>query len=744
MKNVLFLLLALCLQANAQDSLQYLSWTDGAACYQIEELNDYLYTGNGNTFKVFDASGTPPYPEVYSYKFLSTISDIVIIGNELYMAVNHSGLYKWDISTPTAPSIVASYETTSFDDAAWDISFYGSDTLFVTYKKQVAIFRDLGTSFSLETTFAPQVGNSIVKGGAINDTLYAYTQQLGGATDGIYIVDARDLTPYGFHYQSFAEPEDVMFGELNPHLLHVLGGSQNITIPWDPRGLFYTLDVTNPTSPSLLFIDTLTTIPGLGMALPVNADMRNDTIFIATTAAQDINYAWPDPATGHVYIYDLTDEASINLINTVYAGLWHFDLALHGNLMQVASEWYGIETIDISDIFNEVALGKTLTGGWNWGTGVKGDTMVVCNGGYGFKVFDITDPRTPIWTNVNYDSNFVKNAVFSEDGQYLYAFFLTNDAVRVYETANYTQVGGGLLNQGHERLHRYNNLLVVHDQPTIGIERINFIDISSPLVPVVDSSMNYNCNDYVVRDDGLMFVTNNDTISVWDLSNNYQSIASVNPLWFEIPGTITEHDDTVFVYITNVGLVRYLWNGSNLTQDAVVPLPYGAPDYMASDGYGLYICYHEYGLYAYDKATMMETGYYMHGLEFMYGNVWGPQDLFCDNGLIFLVEWFGQTTILSNDNGMLVSLNTPTAKEAELTIFPNPTLNLATISFSNPHSSEVLIIVHDANGRLVFSQSSTGNALILDAANWNSGTYIVSVQKPNTTTSATLVVGTHY
>jgi len=188
--------------------------------------------------------------------------------------------------------------------------------------------------------------------------------QLGGNTDGVYIHDARDLSFISYFQQTYCDPEEVLFGQ-NTELLHVLGGTASTTNPADPKGVVYSLDMTDPFNPTLVFLDTLNTIWGLGISNPRNAVIKNDTLYVATTAAFDVNWQFPDPAAGHVYVYDVSDTSNLNLITTIYAGLWHFDVDIQDTILYVASEWYGVQTMGIGDIFNATELGLTLKLGFH-------------------------------------------------------------------------------------------------------------------------------------------------------------------------------------------------------------------------------------------------------------------------------------------------------------------------------------------------------------------------------------------
>ena len=137
------------------------------------------------------------------------------------------------------------------------MAFYG-DSIFVTYKTSMAIFyfNASSNSLSLVNKFAYQTGVSFVRGVDIKNNLLAFTTAYGANSQtGIHIWDISTMTELSFYEQDFADPENVLFSQ-NVPLLNVLGGTES----WqngNPKGLFYSLDITDPQAPSVVHSDTL-------------------------------------------------------------------------------------------------------------------------------------------------------------------------------------------------------------------------------------------------------------------------------------------------------------------------------------------------------------------------------------------------------------------------------------------------------------------------------------------------------
>ena len=726
--------------ATAQDSLRQLASTTGAACFDILYFNNHLFTGNGNTLEVFDATNPEivPYNMVFEHWFVSNIDEMERRGNMLYIAANHAGLSKWDISNPTSPQLITTYFPDSLSHAAFDISFYG-DSLLVCYKKSVAVFFDHGSWFELLSKFAFQSGNGQVRGGDVKDSLFAMVLSLGGNTDGVYVFDVRNLAQLSFFPQTFCDPEDVVFGQNTP-LLHVLGGTQSNTNPFNPYGCFYSLNLSIPTQPTLAFYDTVKTIFGLGISAPMKAEVKHDTIYVATQAAMKPDWQFPDPAYGQVYVYDATDENNVQFITPVWGGLWHFDVALQDHYLQVASEWYGVQTMDISDLDDAVYIGRTPTGGWNWGSDANDEKLVVAGGGYGFKVFDITDPSNPVLEIIrNPDSNFCKNIEISQDGQYIFGYYLTNEGMRVYDINNPTTVLAAVpANHGDRDTWKWNDKLISLNKPTLGAQSVHVIDVANPLAPFKDTSFNYNSNDLLVDENGLLFLTKNTAIEVFDIANNFALVASQPGQVFQNFKTMAKYHDSLFVYVTNRGLVRYIFSNQVFVEDTVISLPFGEPQFMAADRYGLYLSSLTNGLFSFNKKSLAQTGYYRHSMEFVHEHVWGVQDLFCENELIFLVEFFGQTTILTHKNGQLNPVS-----EDQFAHWPPPPrvvqlpgIPVTRIWFRKTGTGETNGRLFDSSGRLVKTLKTETNHFDLPQSSQAPGVYFFEIspqgQSPQT------------
>lgn len=694
MKKAIFIFLSL-LSINLfpQNSLQFLSATTGAACQSIKYYNNYVFTGTGSTLRSYYAGSGAiiPFDTVFEYRYTSEIIRMYLNSHYLYVAANYDGMTKWDISNPALPVKIFDIAVDSAGMATQGIAIKG-DTIFLAQQAKVTAYKDYGSSYSKIASFgyAPIAG--LVSGIAVKGNLLAYTVWQAGGQNGVYLYNANNFSFISFTQQSGFLTENVIWGK-NNNLLHVMGGT-NTT-----NGHFYTLDVSNPFSPLMIFTDTVIGLPlGASMALPYNAENINDTIYVAN---------WGGLKPGNlsncfVRVYDATNPANVHLLTYINAGLWHFDMTVHYHKMYIASEWYGIKTLDITDIMNPVDEGNTLTGGWNLSSDAYGNYMTVADEGYGFKLYDISDIHHPVVLKINNDPGFCRHADFSDNGDYIYTANMTTQGLRVYKRDSLIQTGyiqpavcnGRFIVHGNRIFSKLDNKLLI-------------INASNPYSPFVDSTINMTYNDMAMANN-VLYITTNDSIAAYDVAgNNFNEIAKVSMIANQNAEMIAAYNNKIYVYIINKGLTRYMLHFNNpsysLNEEFSAAQVNDAPAYIAADTFGVYLAYRLEGLYALNKQTFAQTGYYRGGLDYRkYTNMYGVQDLFCKDNKIFLAEYFAQTTILTNDTSSY-GISHYKAFDNNEYIFPNPSTGRIYFHLAETGSKGISFYIYDMTGRLVKS-----------------------------------------
>ena len=732
----LFSLLLTCvLPFYAQQHFDPLSSISGAASYALAYRNGYLYSGEGNTLSIYDARpGTlPPYERINRQRFRSFIDDLVIEDNTLYVCANTDGLYAFDISSPAQPALMATWKPSQLNEAVYDVAVL-DDTLFIANKTKLTVLRRSGNSYiRVMDLFTLTNAFSRIRGCAIKDGLLAFTvatmSVFASPLDGIYLFDAESLSQLSFWPEPYGDAEEVHFGQENS-LLHVMGGGQftsSLPFPFsDPRGHYYVLDISVPTMPKDVFHDTIAGITGLGDTQLFDAALRNDTIYIATRTGDDQIF----PVDGNVFVYDARKADSISLITDISVGLLHFDVALQGELMHVASEWFGIRTIDIQDILIPIDLGDTRTGGWCTETDIHGDLMVQANEGYGTQLFSIADRRNPVLIgyhdNVGQGFNF--NARFSADGDYIYATYLegaTLNEFRVLETATMQEVGALNFFTGYEHCFVYEDRFISYAKRIIGQSYITLVNVSNPLVPQLITTKTMNVEDMQVTSSGLLWVCRTDSLLIYDISDVIgfkDAIAAAGDPFRRI----ANHGDTVVAY-RDSGLVTYYYDtgSENIEQlNTLGPLSNGIPTHLAMDGKAIYTGYTEYGLFAVDRNSGAELDSYRTGLDFIFPQWWPLENVQVFDDLIVLTEYFGQTTLLTFEDTTTDVFDMHPSPDMRFEILPNPADE--SVRIVNPHGGSFTLRVLDVRGIQTFAQDfrEEDNTLCID---WLPGVYFVHV-----------------
>ncbi|MBI5218292.1 MAG: T9SS type A sorting domain-containing protein [Bacteroidia bacterium] len=722
MKKILLLILVLLFTKPIfpQNNLQFLSATTGAACHAIKYYNGYVLTGTGSTLRSYYVGAGVPFNYGFEYRYESQIIRMSIKDHFLFVCANYDGLTKWDISNPANPVKIYDLLPDSAGMATQGIAFKG-DTLFIAQLSKVSVYKDNGSSFSKIADFGyAQPSAWSVTGVDAKGNLCAYTVfSVWPNKNGVYLYNSNSFSFISYYQQTFCYSENVIWGK-NNNLLHVMGGTNST------NGYFYTLNVSNPASPQKIFADTVLGAPfGLAMALPYNAENHNDTLYVATWGGLK-----PNAGFNYCYmrVYDATNPANVHLLTYIPAGLWHFDMTIHHPYIYVASEWYGIKTFNISDIMNPVDMGNTVTGGWNHYADNFGNWLAVSNEGYGFKLYDITNPMNPVLYDTSQYKGFCFRTKFSADGEYIFACYGTYHGMRVFRRDGLEKIS--IIQQAvcKQRFELYQDR--IYSQLD---NKINIIDVADPYNPAVDTSITFTINDMMVSN-GILYISNNTGIYAMNITNhNFQQVASVTLAGNQDATALTAYNNELFVFVSNKGLVKYHLNFDGFTysfvEDTYIALTNGVPNFMAADTFGVYLSYRTKGLFALNRQTLAQTGYYRTGLDYrLYTDQYGVQNLFCKNNLIFLSEYQCQTSILSNDNNFSSVPETKTNYAEELvTIYPNPSGSSVKISIN----SEIIgnnfeYKIYDATGKIIKSQILNLKSQII-LIGLNSGLYFLEI-----------------
>jgi hypothetical protein len=737
--------------AFAQSPLNPLASTDGGSSFEVCLNGNFLYVGAANTLEVYPVSGPNHTPGAITFKLRlpSNIDQILVHNGYLYVCANHAGLWKFDLqATPATPSFVKKYVPASIDESIYDVAFHG-DSLVVAAKNYVQLLLDTGNVISFNRTIASYVHTtSRVHGVDIKGNLLAYTVNnfLVPAGRTVHLVNLNNLVQLDEYLCILGDPWEVYFGE-NTNLLHVIGGN-----PQSLEAFYFALDYTNPNALQQVFQDIIPRFP-LGIAIAMSADLVNDTLYVATQGGRSLQTPYIDC---RAYVYDATLPNNIQLIGDVYGGLYHFDLAVDAltRTMYVASEWYGVLTVDIHDLNNEISLSRTQTGGWCHGSAFAQNRLVEASEGYGVRLYDLSVRQSPQWIAEDTARGFCRAISMSDDGNFVYAWYLTNKRLRVFDGTNLNQLGdttyvGGLLGVDDITKSRTwgNYVAAIEDETSIfqsgNDTYILVADVSDPSEPLIKWRWHQRgLVDLSFLPSGVLATLSYDSLYLFDP-------ATMTVLDVEAPTVgsfkaMTYSQDTLYVFagsLSQKGIERFFYDSLNRTLTYVGQTPYYITQenpriFMATNDTVLYVAATLDSLKALElHPPHAQLAIYDHAADYFYNHVWGVTDLYYAQGLLVLNEYMGQSTWFGTPS--LVAVDEAVEAEAVI-MFPNPAATEFVLRLGLPGAAQV--DVYDVQGRKVFVSKNYRDGTPIAIQEWPVGVYFVVASRGNFRWSGKLMV----
>ncbi len=718
--------------------INVLGTTDGGAAYEICYHDDFLYVGAANTLEVFSLDSLTHTPQALLYKkrLLSNIDQLIIRDGHLYVCANHDGLYKFNLSDPAQPLEVFHYHPEDLTKSIYDIAFYG-DTLIIAAKTVVQFLYNDGNTIKYLATLASYGEDARIRGLDSKGSLLAYTVGFTQASidDGIYLYDLQSKTHLDYYSQTISDPLEVYFGQEND-LLHVMGGTINSTLF---NGYYYVLNYSDQNNLQLIFQDTILGFAPLGsISAPMSAKLIHDTIYIATQGGGP--KVTTPTYSGQVYVYDATNPQSIQFVEDLYGGLYHFDIDIDpiSQTMYVASEWYGVLTVDITNLEQELDLGLTLTGGWCHGSAMANNKLVEANEGYGIRLFDLSDVADPRLIAEDVAVGFCRAISFSEFGDYVYGWNLTGDGLRIFDGNTLDPISSVevplLLKTDFKASQQYNGTLAVILEQFIGPDQIIIADVHLPESPKITFNRNKsNLEDILFGSNGDLFVCARDSIIVFN-PQSMEIITTVTPpLGLLQPfKAFTLCNDTLYVYYGGLGegIARYSFDSMSNDLEFIDATPY---DMKAELNGRVFLVGNDSIIFiasSIDSLKLLKKyppfnviGIYNHGGDFIYNNIWGLQDLYFQDDLLVLNEYMGQTTILGSTQHSGID-GTITVNQ-ELLIYPNPTDSQINIEISKVRPR--VIELFNMRGQQLYVSENGAQNISIDVSSFVPGTYLVRV-----------------
>jgi hypothetical protein len=430
-----------------------LSSSAGALAHQFsEDFSTKLYCDSLNTTAWWDTVAG----EIKLYPFELTLAgseassgarEVVVDGDYAYVAAYVSGLRVVDVSDPTSPTLVGSYNTTGLsrgvavsgnyayvaDDGAGgvqviDISNPSSPLRVGSYDTRgyasgIAVAGDY--AYVADETYgllvldisnpphADSAGSYDTPGGAIDVEISGDYAYVADRLSGLCVVDISDPTNPTFA-GSYDTPDYALGVAVDGDYAYVADHSTGIVV----------LDISTPSSPALAgSYDT----PGYAYGVTVSGDYAYVAdeaqgiwvLNISNPAFPVLSEGYDTPGSarrltvtgdlcyvadvsGGLQIIDVADPVLPPVLAGSCGALNGAGLAVSGNYAYVA-EGYQLDVIDITDPTSPVIEGVLATPGDAYAVAVSGDHAFVAVS-TGLLSIDISDPANPdsagFWENV--------------------------------------------------------------------------------------------------------------------------------------------------------------------------------------------------------------------------------------------------------------------------------------------------------------------------------------------------------
>jgi len=420
----------------------------------------------------------------------------------------------------------------------------------------------------------------------------------------------------------------------------------------DEYGVAYSLDVTNPSTPTLL--------SSLEIGQP-----STDIAVTSSRAFLPIDY---DPG---LMVVDVGDPSNLSTIETLEFGKPLYGVTVDFNRAYVYAHYDMVDILDVTDPESPVKIGRVDTGDGVWGFDAHGDYLYVSNDLSMIRVYDVSTPSTPILTDqlgVGHYDEFLtyRNGIVYIGGNGGITLVNVNDPYNVQEIS-VVPLGGSPVDFDIEGRSLYG---ISYGSPAV----LSIIDIGDPSSPQIDGSMTFQGEGSAIAVEGALAYVVVDSlggefgeevvsssVKIIDVSN---SLAPISLSSFSIPTHYVNSGQTGKGVVVDHGFL-YAAAGDK-----------GVLVYDVSDPY-LPV---EFGYF--------NSGYHGSGLDYEFGR-------------IFLADARDGLYILENTEVQPTGVGQSLVPMILTQNFPNPFNPQTTIAFDMPSQTAVRLAVYDVSGRLV-------------------------------------------
>ncbi len=412
---------------------------------------NYAYTINGREMRVLDVSNPLLPVEIASLVFSETVANLTIVGNQAYVhgVPNSSNVFIIDISDPANLRQISTFQALS---SISDISV-SAQTLYVYSRGQgVQIINVIDPTNPVAEALFPV---NIIRSYAIdadNNTLYV-EKDLPGNITAVDIVDVSDINNINVLSTITNGRNDIQGLHVFNNSLYLSGNTlsvydiSNKAVPvliGNVENISFTgnLDVANG---SVYIANTdrglkITELSDLSALVPPT-NYLTPGAFTSDVSIQD-NFAYVaitdrnNTANNGLHIVNVSDVANPQLVSIVPVTARPSTVKAAGNFVYMIDDASNLHIIDITDPTSPVINSVYPLQGRRTGMSIQGNRVFISSG----EVVNVSDPTTPSTiTNLNLLTDAVKNNILiaSEQTGNNISFFDISDINNPLRISNY-------------------------------------------------------------------------------------------------------------------------------------------------------------------------------------------------------------------------------------------------------------------------------------------------------------------
>ncbi len=663
-----------------------------------------VYFNNGAYLQIVDYSDSGNPVELARLEVPSPIVAVELQGAYAYVAAHHAGLFIFDISDPSAPEAVGSYEPV-FDFA--DIAVRGNHA-FVLKRGRLDIL-------DISNPAAPQ--------------FVGYTT---GISDGKSIA-IRNQSAYiadgfgGLRILDISEPQNpVQVSQFDTGRYNA--PAQDIALAGDHAylaigyGGVISVNISDP-------------------AAPVQADSLSLHEWVAGIALSG-SHAYVASGSNGLYGIDISDPTALNSAGSLdIEGFAGGGIAAVGDRVYLADDFFGLRVISVATPSEPDEEGFFETGHVSENVTIADDYAYVANGRNGMVVLDISDPAAPQDIGHLSSPGLVEDIAVSGDYAYQAANYAGLRIVDISDPANPLTVsffdvaryGSGNTRGSAKRVLVRGNYAYV----AAGYPGLIIVDISDPANPSEAARYGFPpvAWDIDISGDHIFIGAALDGLAIVDISNPLQPKQAVLIDSIKVDDVIVS------------GQYAYVFGRVSGKQKGLFILDISDPAAPQNVGFlavkGQIMDIRIIGSYAYladlysgmhiidisDPAKPEKAGFYE-----TYTTGRGLAD---HAGTLYLAEGWGGVRILQHDRTTSVAHKHRPQQQFRLAQnYPNPFNPGTTITFELPRAGRVTLKIFDSRGREVRTlldehRPSGVHRVVFTARDLASGVYFYKITAGN-------------